>query len=265
MKQYIETAKILFKSQMVYRFDVIMTALATVGRIVFAYIVWSVIFNDKEIIGGFTFQSMLSYYVISSFLASLEMSAGISGEVSRRIRDGSFSKYMVIPTSPQLHFMAQNFGACSYYALFSILAAILSAIAFQVKPIITTDFATLMCVALMIPLGLVFMVSYQFFIGILTFKFQDIGLIFHIQGNLISFATGAILPLSLLPSSAIRILRFLPFHYVTYTPTMLLTDQTNVSNGLCGLLILFIWTIFMLLVSQVTYNRLRVKYDGVGI
>ncbi|NLC43534.1 MAG: ABC transporter permease, partial [Clostridiales bacterium] len=61
MKQYIETAKILFKSQMVYRFDVIMTALATVGRIVFAYIVWSVIFNDKEIIGGFTFQSMLSY------------------------------------------------------------------------------------------------------------------------------------------------------------------------------------------------------------
>ena len=265
MRKYIAVAKILFKAQIVYRFDVAMTALATVGRVLFAWILWGTVFSGRETVGGFTFGGMLSYYLISSFLTSLEMSSGVSGEVSSRIRGGTFSRFMVIPSSPQLHFMAQNFGSVGYYAVFAIIATVSSGLLFGVNLSLTRDIWSMLCAILMIPLGLVFMVSYQFFFGVLTFKFQDTGFFWHLQGNIIAFITGTIFPLSLLPSGVLSVLKYLPFTYITYTPAMLITSQAGVQEGLFGLMILAAWTAGMALVSKETYQRLRVKYDGVGV
>lgn len=124
MKKYLEVAKILFKAQIVYRFDVAMTALATIGAVLFAWILWGAAFSGREAIGGYTFQTMLSYYVVSSFISSFEKSNGICFEVSERIRGGTFSKYMAIPANPQLHFLSQSLGASAYYAMFSVISAV---------------------------------------------------------------------------------------------------------------------------------------------
>jgi ABC-2 type transport system permease protein len=116
----------------------------------------------------------------------------------------------------------------------------------------------------MIILGLTFLTSYHYFIGLLTFKFQDVGFFLHVQGNLIAFLTGTLIPLSLLPSAVTGILRFFPFYYVTYMPAMILTGNSG-AGGMEGLIILGLWTAGMLLVSRISYQRLRVRYDGVGI
>jgi ABC-2 type transport system permease protein len=117
----------------------------------------------------------------------------------------------------------------------------------------------------MIPVGLSFMVFYQYFIGTLAFKFQDIGFFRHVQGSVIAFLTGAIVPLALLPEAVTGALRFLPFTYVTYMPAMLLTGRAGAGEGLFGLAVIVAWTAAMSAVCQLTYNRLRVKFDGVGI
>jgi ABC-2 type transport system permease protein len=265
VRKYLAVAKILFKAQIIYRFDVAMTALAAIGRVLFAWILWGTIFSGRDTVGGFTFQAMLSYYLVSSFLATLEMSDGVSGEVSGRIRNGTFSRFMVIPTNPQLTFMAQNFGAGGYYALFAVLAAVLSTALFGVQPIVNHEILSLICALMMIPLGLMFMVSYQFFIGVLTFKFQDITVFWYLQRNIIALATGTLFPLSLLPETAISTLRLLPFTYVTYMPAMLITGQLRLREGLFGFAVLAVWTTGMPCLSSITYNRLRVKYEGVGI
>jgi len=265
MRKYAAVAKILFKAQMVYRFDVAMTALATVGRIVFAVIVWGAIFEGREAVGGFTLASMLSYYVIASVLNSLEMSSGVSGEVSGRIRDGSFSKFMVIPSNPLAHFAAQNVGACAYYTIFAALAAGLGMAAFQILPGLSTEPVAFLVAFAMISMGLVFMIAYHFFIGTLAFRFQDIEFFLHVQDAVLQFVTGAIVPLTLLPGGILAGLRFLPFTYVTYTPAMLLTGQASVREGALGLAVLAVWTVAMAALAQRTYQRYRIRYDGVGI
>ncbi len=265
MRKYIAVAKILFKAQIVYRFDVAMTALATIGKVLFAWILWGTVFSGRETVGGFTFQAMLLYYLVSSLLASLDMSSGVSGEVSGLIRAGTFSRFMVIPSSPQLHFLAQNFGAVGYYAIFAVLATLLSCFVFGVQMEFSHDVWTLLCAIVMIPLGLVFMVSYQFFIGVLAFKFQDISVFWYLQRNVIALITGALFPLSFLPDTVQYVLRFLPFTYVTYTPAMLINGRLGWQQGIFGLLVLAVWTTGMLLIGNATYRRLRVMYDGVGV
>jgi ABC-2 type transport system permease protein len=265
MSKYIAVARILFKAQMAYRFDVIMTAVSMVWRVAFAWILWNAIYASRDTVGGFTLQAMLSYYLINSFLATMDMSSGVSSEVSNRIKEGTYSKFMVIPSNPQLHFLSQTAGASLYYGLFAVMAAVLSAFVFRINMVFTTDPVHILLAFAVFLLGTVFMNSFQFFVGIWAFKFQDVSFLLYTFPAIIQFFRGEFVPLTLLPAVLVDALRFFPFTHISFTPTMLLTGRMDSSEGLFGLAVLGVWTLVMMAVCELTYNRLRIKYEGVGI
>lgn len=264
MKKYFEVAKVLFKSQLAFRFDIAFNMLFTVTKILFAYIVWGAVFGENEYVAGFTLNSMLTYYVVSSFLSGLDISEGVSWEISSRIRNGTFSKYLVIPVWPEGYFHAQNYGAAAMYMIFNLFAAVVWVFLFRFSFTVTTDLCLLTQAALMVVLGLVFMVQFSFFLGILTFKFGDISAFLMVKGNLVAFATGTMVPLTLLPAGVVSVMRFLPFYYVTYLPSMLIIGRNKEEAGL-GLLTLGLWALVFFAINNIAFNRLRKKYDGVGI
>lgn len=59
-------------------------------------------------------------------------------------------------------------------------------------------------------------------------------------------------------------MRVLPFYYVTYLPSMLFTGRCR-NEALRGVLVLALWCIFMELLNRRTYQKYRLRYDGVGI
>ena len=251
--------------QIVWRFDVAMTMVATIARIVAAWILWRAVFNGKQTIGGFTFEVMLSYYIIGSFLTSLDMSTQISGEVSSLIKDGGFSKHMVTPMNPFGFFGYMIAGESAFHLVFSFAATAVCAALLQSGIVSTADAARILIAIIMVLIGLFFMAGYHYLIGILAFKFGDIGFFLHVQSSIIAFATGSMIPLSLLPGAVVGILRFLPFTHVVFTPAMLLTGQVGIGEGLFGLSAIAVWALIIVIVGQVVYKRLRTKYEGVGI
>ena len=265
MKKYRAVFRWSFKMQIVWRFDVAMTVLATVGRIVAAWILWRAIFAGEARVGGFTFDAMLSYYIASSFLASLDMSRQISGEVSYLIKDGGFSKHMVTPMNPFGFFGSMIAGESAFHLTFSLLAAALCAALLHIRIALAPDAARLLLGGGMVLMGLVCMAAYHYCVGILAFKFVEIGFFLHVQGCLLEFATGALVPLSLLPRAIAGALRFLPFTHVVFTPAMLLTGQAGLGEGLFGLAVLAAWTAALVFGGQALYTRLRTRYEGVGI
>lgn len=264
MRKYLEIAKISFKSQLAWRFDVAMSVLSVFVKILFAYILWGAIFGQKDTVSGFSFSSMLSYYFVSSLLSQLDLSNKVSSEISGRIRDGSFSKFMVVPANTRVYFLAQTLGFEFLYIIFDLLAATVCAIAYQIRFSFTTDFMTIICAVFMIVLGLIFMVQLNYFLGILVLKFQDISLLLMIKDNIVALITGAMIPLTLLPDDLVSVMRIFPFYYVTYLPSMLLIGR-NGGEAFVGLVVLCIWVSLFLIINKLTYDRLRVRYDGVGI
>ena len=265
MKKYAAVAKILFKTQIMYRFDVLMTGLGAFWKIIFAWVLWGAIYAGRARVGSFTLEAMLSYYVIGAFLTTLDMSYSLCGEVSERIKNGTFSKYMVIPSNPQIYFISQTFGAGGYYGIFAVLATALSALAFRIKPVFSGEPANIILAVVICLLGLVFMNSFHYFLGLWAFKLQDVTFIMHVLPAVISFFKGEYVPLSLLPTGFTYALRFFPFAHVIYTPVMLLIGEIGLREGLFGLAVLAAWTLASFAAGQFTYNRLRVKYEGVGI
>jgi ABC-2 type transport system permease protein len=265
MKKYAEVFRLSFKMQIIWRFDLAMTVVSTAARLVAAYILWNAIFQGAGLINGFTYDAMLSYYVISSVLGSIDFSHQISGEVSYLIRGGRFSGHMVKPMGPMAFFGSMLAGETVYHLGFSVISAALCSVLFRVNFTTAGAAAPVLIAAVMIPLGLAFMAAYHYFIGVLTFKFMEIDFFLHVQGAIISFATGAMVPLSMLPQNVIRILNYLPFTHVVYTPAMLITGRAGVSQGLFGLSVITAWTAAMSAAALYTYKRLRIAYDGVGI
>ena len=264
MRKYIEVVRMNVKAQLTWRVDVIFQMLFTISKILFAYLLWGIIFQEKNNIAGFTFHTMLSYYIISSFLSQLDLSSGVSMEIYDRIRSGTFSKYMIIPVNIEGYFIAQEIGVVLFYLAFDFLAAVVWIFVFRIQFVITTNILLIFCAVLMVLLGLLFMVQLNYWVGLLTLKFEEITTFLRIKDNLMSLITGTLIPLALFPDQVVSCMKLLPFYYVTYLPSMLLLGRCQ-DEAVSGLMALLFWCVFMQLVIQITWKKYRVKFDGVGI
>ena len=264
MNKMFAVAALFFKLQIAYRVDVFATVVGTVSRILFAWLVWGAVFAGRDNIGGFYLETMLAYYVISALIVSLDICFGISSEIAATIRGGSFSKFMVLPINPQIYWLGRCMGWISFLALFIFPVALLSGLMFGAGGV-DLRLASILLGFVMVPAGLAFMVLYHIFIGLLAFKFQEVWLFLHVQSTFIEFTQGAWIPLILLPEAALRIISFLPFPHVVFTPTMLIIGKMDLHEGLVSFGILLLWIAGMAALGQFTYHRLRIKYDGVGV
>jgi len=265
MCKYLEVARLSFKMQIVWRFDVAMTMVAIFGRITAGWIIWTVIFTGKESAGGFTLHTMLTYYLICSLLSSIDFSNQISGELNYLIRDGKFSGHMVTPMNPLPYFCSLVAGESAFHLGFGLLITFICAAVFHINVTLTANPALILIALAMIIMGLTFLACFQYILGILTFHYLDINFLLHVQESVVAFVTGSMVPLSLLPRAALRVLRLLPFPHVIYTPATLLTGQAGAGEGLFGLIVLGVWTVVTPLFANRLYHRLRARYDGVGI
>lgn len=264
MRKYMEVSGIYLKSQLAWRGDVLFHMLFTVTKILFACLLWGLIFEEREMVSGFTYHSMLSYYVISSFLSQLEKSGGISEEITYKIRNGSFSNYMVLPISIEGYFTSMEAGIVLFYLGFDLAAAFIWVFIFRIKFVFVQSGFIFCCALLMVIIGLFFMVQLNYFLGILTLKYEEISTFLMIKNNLISLVTGSIVPLTLFPEAVVSFMKLLPFYYVTYLPSMLLTGHCR-QEAVTGLLIISGWCIVMQFLIVFIWKKYSRKYDGVGI
>ncbi len=263
-RKYREVAYLHLKAQIAWRADVIFNMLFTISKILFAYLLWGMVFRQKSLVAGFTFHGMLSYYILSSFLSQLEMSNGISGEICARIRNGTFTNYMLLPLSAQGYFIAMEVGVVLFYLSFDFLAAVVWIFLFRIRFVFTSDPLIMTCASGMVLLGLLFMVQLNFYLGILTLKYENIDTFLMIKSNLAALVTGTIVPLALFPETVVNLMRLLPFYYVTYLPSMLFTGRCQ-EEALPGLLVLAGWCLCLQLVIAFIWKSYRKKYEGVGI
>lgn len=264
MKKYLETVKIMFKTQSAYRFDVIISMFFTISRILLAYVLWGAIFGKQNVIMGFTFNSMLSYYIITSFLSQLDQSSSVGWQIAEEIRKGSFSKYIIRPMGIFRYFTAQTAGTAVYLLSFNLIAAMIWVFIFRIDFVISSDFQNIFAALSLTLLGLLFMIQINYFIGILAFKYLDTSIFMMIKENIVEFVTGSLIPLTLLPPEVIKVMTFFPFYYISYLPAMLLLGR-NDNEIIPGIVIPTLWNIVFGIINSITYKSLKSIYDGVGI
>ncbi len=264
MKKYWEALIIAFKTRAAYRFDTAMQVLASVARVLFAWLLWASIYKGRDQVAGFTLDTMILYYLIQSFFAQMDNTGRIAEELSSHIRAGTFSKFLVLPVRIQAYLSAQSLGSAAYMVFFSLAASALCLIAFPIRPEWAARPLDLLEAAALLVLGRVFLSQFHFFLGILTFKYQDIWLFLMIKSNVLAFLTGTLVPLTLMPEAVMLVMRLTPFYHAAHLPAMLLLGRGG-GEAPTGMLVITLWIALFAFLNKQTYAHLRTRYDGVGI
>lgn len=264
MKKYFEIGKITFKTELAYRFDVLIGILLSICRIILSFILWSAFFKGKDTIGGFSFNMMITYYIVTSFFSKLDMSESIVNQLSNEIRQGKFSKYLIQPIKPMWYFISSTCAKTIFIFCISSVFTVIFALVFNEYLSFNTSIPMILTAFLINILGLIFLMLLNYFIGILSFKFYDISAFNMIKSSIFEFITGTFIPLALFPTWVQEGMKLFPFYYIYYYPSIMIVNGDN-RNVILAIVVLMSWNLFMFGVINVTYKILRKKYEGVGI
>lgn len=114
-------------------------------------------YEEKIAVAGLEFHTMISYYIISSYLFQMEKSAEISQQMTGMLRNGTFSKYMVIPVQTQGYFVAMEAGKLAFSSGIGFLATVLWFCLFRISIVPAVNWKISLCGMIMVVLGLLFM------------------------------------------------------------------------------------------------------------
>lgn len=231
-----------------------------------AYYLWDSIFTsaNKEVMSGFTMQSMIFYYLSVPLIYRIHQGQGI-GFISREIYDGNLNKYLLYPINIFQYKQATYFAISFFYLIqFLIIIGVYNLFFYD------KDIFTFSAKNFLIFFGVEFISILLFFYlsslcELMAFWFDNIWSLSVILRFITSFLGGAFIPLIFFPEWAQSMLQFTPFPYLIDFPFKVLTGNINTTLTLRNLAISIIWLLLFRSISRFIWNKGKYKYSGVGI
>ena len=236
------------------------------AQFVVAWFLWKAVFthNNVEEVGGFTFRTLMLYYLLVPFVGRAIRGSEMGG-IAEEIYQGTLTRYLVYPVSffgyrftahcaHTLVFLAQGVVAvCLFMALFGPQATF----AFSTADVLFALSATMM--AMLLHFTLISLIE------LTAFWADNVWSLVVIVRFITGLLGGAMLPLALFPEHMRIVLERLPFAYFASFPIRCLMGQIMAAEWLAGITIMACWLMLFGFLYQIVWNRGKYQYTGVGI
>lgn len=245
-----------FQKLLSYKYNVFMFVVSNSFLVVVTYYLWKSIYESSgtEVINGFTFKEM-SIYVLLSFIIGILTSSDVAYNVSQEVKDGSISINLLRPIDFMKRMLAQALGELAFNFL------VLSSIAFIFITVLYVNFggnlAFIKIILFVLSLILGFLINFYFSycFGLLAFKITNLWGLSQVTNAIIQLFSGALIPLSFFPVWSQKIMNFLPFSSVIYTPTMIYLDKFDSLEIVRYLGLQFIWVVIGIFFSKFIWKK----------
>ncbi len=251
------------KDMMIYRFDLLMWAVARPLFLVVMYFMWSAVFQyaGKTVIRGFTLQQMIIYYLMNMIVWGI-VSTDVDRWTSRKIVDGTLIKDLTKPFSYAAHWFTRNIGHTMLaFAIIDIPFAVVGMLFFGLKTY-STIHTVLFLVSLSLAFSLNFILTFNF--GITAFWLKRYGGISQIRANVVNFLSGSVIPISFFPEGMVSVMKYLPFQYIVFSPIQIFLGNYSVAESLQAIFMQVVWIVGLYLLYRVFWNYALKQFSGVG-
>lgn len=204
-----------------YRASFLLSFLAEILQVFVMLSIWIAVFKERNTIAGFSYPMMLTYLLISQ---AINMTYSFRNDASRiiawQIRQGTIAQQLLRPVNYFLARMTENIGQTMIQLCFSFgLLGLISLFLREFKG--PSSFWHLMLFLLSMTAGYFIMFCVSYISGLSSFWLMNNWGVRNAKIAIVSFLSGALVPLDLLPDWLRRILDYLPFREIVYTPTMI--------------------------------------------
>lgn len=231
-----------------------------------AYFLWKAIFefNDVQVMKGFTFNSLMLYYVMVPLIDRMVRGAEM-GHIALEIFEGTLSRYLIYPVQFFLFKFVKLLAQSFIFSINLIFAVVIFVLIFG-KPE-GVNFSVLSVLKGFIS---IFFASYLFFVlssilEMIAFWVEFIWSLLVMLRMIILLLGGGMIPLEFFPGFFRENIHFLPFPYLVSFPIKTFWGSIDHGQWLWGLLVTLIWSVVFSFCSMIIWKRGLREFTGIGI
>ena len=268
LRLFLQIARMEARRRMSYRVDFWLSAVVGfAAQFGVVYFLWSALFAEsgKTVMGGYTFDSMLLYYVAVFLFGKLVRGVEFDNHVSQDIYEGGLNRYLVFP-APYFGFKyAQHLG--------SLIPALVQLALFGCVSVLALDLAAgtsvnaagvLMCVvSLSLANLLYFLMSFP--LQTTAFWADNVWSLLVALRFITGLLGGMMVPLALFPDWLRQVNDWLPFRCLFSVPVEALMGRLAFGEWASATLIGLAWVGLLGVLDTAIWRRGNLQYSGIGI
>ena len=233
-----------------FRAGAIVMLFGNMVYLVVIYNLWKSIYAsvDTPTVNGLTFTDTMLYLVLASAQFSF-MEAYLVWEMGRSIQDGSIVVQLIKPISYEMFqlFYIAGGNLVTFVATFVPTFIIVEIVTHGAIPIGWNILYYLIAVVF----GSLINFAVDYFVGTICLYTQSIWGINIMKQVLVTFLSGATVPLAFFPETLHKIVMFLPFHAIYNTPLTLLIHDDLPMTEVCNMLLTqFVWVVIVFVIAK---------------
>lgn len=264
MRKYLTLATLNLQYAFIYRGPLLIWVIGGLVTILAISSVWQSS-TGADLLGGYSRQQLVSYYVLGFLLQWLTGLQPFSN-VRDDIKNGEITQKSL--TKPISYFGANLSGEISWHTvslIFASLALLISAPVLGLQFSFSTSLFQLIFLTGSIFLAALISFTFCMWLGLLNFWYSEADNFYRVLywGGIGLFG-GQIIPLSFVPSQISGLVRLLPFRYLFSFPLEIyfsgLTIREEIGGFFCGL----VWLTLFIVIYKILWKHGVKTYSAFG-
>ncbi|WP_047153465.1 ABC transporter permease [Aneurinibacillus tyrosinisolvens] len=258
LRVYLEFSRKAFQRSAAYRFDAWTRLFSNIIFLFMWGFIWYGLYSGKGSVAGVSFESMLSYIVISQMLQGIHGAGTPLWEIQERVRTGDIAMELMRPYDYPTRTLFSDFGNIAFHFLTAVLPLYVALFwIFDLHmPSSAAQWALFLFSAI---IGYLIRYSIELTFGLFTFWLIETGGIEDVFYFSISLFSGAFIPLWFFPDWLGSVARFLPFQGIFFIPNSIFTGELQGQALTEALVIQFVWLAISFAILRWVWARASLK------
>jgi len=225
---------------------------------------FSAVFSERELIGNYSFNSILVYYLITLSLNVLVVSHPEWG-IAENINQGFLSSFLLKPMNFLKFCIANELAYKGNRSIFLIpfITAIIIFVP-SVSQHMSLDLLQGLTLLVMISLAFVTYFFIKTLIGFAAFWFTEVVWLLGVWESISLLFSGLTIPIDLMPPFFQKIATVLPIKYAIFMPAQIILGKVSLKEQFIGILIQMAWLTFLIFLTRKIWRKGVRIYSAYG-
>ena len=242
---FLEFSRIGFVNVMAFRLRYYTGIVTYLINVTVYYFIWKALYtSDPDYANGFTFEEMVTYVSVGWIIRSLYFN-NIDQNISWEVIEGKIALTLLKPVSVQTMMIGRALGeSCFRLVMLTVPAAIVISLVFPVQgPASGAHFGWFLVslVATIFLSG-----ALNFIVGTFAIRMKSILGLLRAKYFVFELLSGLLVPMTMFPEVLQRVVAYLPFQHIAYTPLRIYLGKLNGPEIIQTILIQFGWVLALL-------------------
>jgi ABC-2 type transport system permease protein len=250
---YAEFSRVGFVNILAFRLRYFTGIITYFLNVTVYYFIWGAVYHSTPSIAGYNLPQIITYISVGWIIRSFYWNT-IDQEMAYEVIEGKIAMDLIKPVSVQWMWIFRAMGESAFrLGLLTLPVAIVVAFVFPVQgPASRQNFFFFMIAVI----GSFFLMgAINFMIGTCAIPLKSILALIRAKYWLIELLSGLLLPISFFPERAQRIMAWLPFEHIAYTPLQIYLGKLDRTAALRALATQSLWVVALLLLAHFWWER----------